>query len=426
MCPDDGRDRRALIVKGVTNMIDERTRRSRAWQLAVPAAALAFAAGQSSAQEPTARRARGPSRVNHRHGLANRHARCGDIESRDIGRRRGDQNSGVTNVTDYLKTVPALVGSTDKNDAAGSNTFIGGTGLTLLNLRNLGVDRTLVLVNGRRHVAGLPGSAAVDVDTIPFALLERVDIQTGGASALYGADGVSGVVNFILRRDYEGFDVRAQYGSSEEGDADTVLVSGVLGQNVDDGRGNVTVALEYSKEKRLRANQRDFAGGGNRSTFQENPADLDDDPAVPDEIPLRDVRFWDSGPAGAVDADLRLSSRISTATTRRGTSVTCRFRPGRADSAVLPAGRRRLAEGPVHRRPHAGRGSLHVQCALHLRDHAGGASLCRPEVLEDRGVHRVPAILRLLPVPRARLRVHAAEHRRRGGCRRRQLAAGVP
>ena len=117
---------------------------------------------------------------------------------------RRSQKSGVTDVTDYLKTLPALVASTDKNDAAGSNTFIGGTGLTLLNLRNLGEDRTLVLVNGRRHVAGLPGSAAVDVDTIPFALLERVDIQTGGASALYGADGVSGVVNFILRRDFEG------------------------------------------------------------------------------------------------------------------------------------------------------------------------------------------------------------------------------
>ena len=178
--------------------------------------------------------------------------------------------SGVTDVTDYLKTLPALVASTDKNDAAGSNTFIGGTGLTLLNLRNLGEDRTLVLVNGRRHVAGLPGSAAVDVDTIPFALLERVDIQTGGASALYGADGVSGVVNFILRRDYEGFDVRAQYGSSGEGDADTVLLSGVLGQNVDDGRGNVTVALEYSKEKRLRANDRDFAGGGGLASFLDN------------------------------------------------------------------------------------------------------------------------------------------------------------
>ena len=125
------------------------------------------------------------------------------------------KNSGVTDLTDYLKTTPALVSSTDKTDAAGS-TFIGGTGLTLLNLRNLGVDRTLVLVDGRRHVAGLPGSAAVDIDTIPFALIDRIDVQTGGASALYGADGVSGVVNFILKHDFEGVDVRAQYGSSSQ------------------------------------------------------------------------------------------------------------------------------------------------------------------------------------------------------------------
>ena len=344
------------------------------------------------------------------------------------------EKSGVTDVTDYLKTLPALVASTDKNDAAGSNTFIGGTGLTLLNLRNLGEDRTLVLVNGRRHVAGLPGSAAVDVDTIPFALLERVDIQTGGASALYGADGVSGVVNFILRRDYEGFDVRAQYGSSGEGDADTVLVSGVLGQNVDDGRGNVTVALEYSKEKRLRANAARLRGWWRPRHVSRNPAN-DAIPAttrsttiraVPDQVPIRDARFWDSGPR-ARSTSTSTSSRTSTATMTPWDFGDLPFsRRRRADSALLPAGRRRHADRSVHRRPDAGRGSLHLQRPLHLRDHVGGAGIRRPQVLEDQGVQRGPAVVRLLPVPGARLRVHAAEHRRRRGRRRRRLAAGVP
>src|SRR5688572_4109212 len=285
-------------------MIDERVRRSRWWSLAIPAAALAFASGHVSAQEPPGAAAQAP--LESIIVTGSRIVMPGVAVSNPVMSVGAEAivKSGVTDVTDYLKTLPALVGSTDKNDAAGSNTFIGGTGLTLLNLRNLGEDRTLVLVNGRRHVAGLPGSAAVDVDTIPFALLERVDIQTGGASALYGADGVSGVVNFILRRDYEGYDVRAQYGSSSEGDADTVLVSGVLGQNVDDGRGNVTVALEYSKEKRLRANDRDFAGGGGLASFLDNHGDaLDDDPNVPDQIPYRDAVFWDSGPAGAVDVN---------------------------------------------------------------------------------------------------------------------------
>jgi tetratricopeptide (TPR) repeat protein len=285
-------------------MMDKPLRRSHAHVLVMPAAALAFASGHVSAQNPPDSASQRPlesiivtgSRIVTPGVAVSNPVMTVDAEA--------IENSGVTDVTDYLKTLPALVASTDKNDAAGSNTFIGGTGLTLLDLRHLGEDRTLVLVNGRRHVAGLPGSAAVDVDTIPFALLERVDIQTGGASALYGADGVSGVVNFILRRDYEGFDVRAQYGASGEGDADTVLLSGVLGQNVDDGRGNVTVALEYSKEKRLRANDRDFAGGGGLASFLENHDDtLDDDPNVPDQIPYRDAVFWDSGPAGAVYTD---------------------------------------------------------------------------------------------------------------------------
>jgi outer membrane receptor protein involved in Fe transport len=237
------------------------------------------------------------------------------------------RTSGVTDLTDYLKTTPALVSSTDKTDAGGSNAFIGSTGLTLLNLRNLGVDRTLVLVDGRRHVAGLPGSAAVDIDTIPFALIERIDVQTGGASALYGADGVSGVVNFILKRDFEGVDVRAQYGSSSQGDADTVLVSAVLGENVDDGRGNVTVALEYSKEQRLRANERDYAGGGRGYTFHDNPT-TSASTIRTCRTKFRCATCVSGTPVlRAPSTPTSISSRISVATIIPGTSATCRSRP---------------------------------------------------------------------------------------------------
>ena len=76
----------------------------------------------------------------------------------------------------------------------------------------MGVDRTLVLVDGRRHVAGTAGSAAVDTNSIPVGLIDRVEVLTGGASAIYGADGVSGVVNFITKRNFNGLDMRAQYG----------------------------------------------------------------------------------------------------------------------------------------------------------------------------------------------------------------------
>lgn len=213
------------------------------------------------------------------------------------------ENSGTTNLVDYLKTQPALIGSLDSNEAAGSNTFVGGTGLALLDLRNLGYERTLVLVDGRRHVSGLPGSAAVDIDTIPTALIERIEVLTGGASAIYGADGVSGVVNFIMRRDFEGVDLQARAGRSAQGDADTRKLSAVLGRNFASGRANVTGALEFSSENRLRPTQRKFAGGGSRRLFANNPADPDDDPTIPDRIPLADLRFYDSSAGGAIDLD---------------------------------------------------------------------------------------------------------------------------
>ena len=212
--------------------------------------------------------------------------------------------SGATNVTDFLKDLPALTGSLDGNDAAGANAFIGGTGLTLLDLRNLGIDRTLILVDGRRHVASLPGSAAVDVDTIPIDLIERVEVQTGGASAIYGADGVSGVVNFILKKDFEGISIRARAGQSGESDAGNRRFSILAGKNFANGRANLTGSFEYNKDDRLNASERFFAGGGGRQIFVDNPAELDgDDPNVPDQIPLTDTRFFDSSLAGAVYID---------------------------------------------------------------------------------------------------------------------------
>ncbi len=213
--------------------------------------------------------------------------------------------SGATNVSDFLKELPALTGSLDGNDAAGSNAFVGGTGLSLLDLRNLGFDRTLVLVDGRRHVAALPGSAAVDVDTIPIDLIERVELQTGGASAIYGADGVSGVVNFIMKKDFEGIRFRSRVGQSSESDANNLRLSLVAGKNFLDGRANLTGSIEYNGDDRLRGIDRRFASGGSRTPFVRNPAELDvDDPNVPDRIPLGDIRFFDSSPEGAVDVDL--------------------------------------------------------------------------------------------------------------------------
>lgn len=213
------------------------------------------------------------------------------------------ERSGITNVTGFLTDFPALVGSNDSNDASGSNAGIGGVGLNLLNLRNLGDNRTLVLIDGRRHVAAVPGSAAIDTNTIPVELIQRVDIVTGGAGAIYGADAVSGAVNFILRRDYEGATLRAQSGLSETGDAEQYFVGFTAGTNFADNRGNVAVSLEYGREDRLQREQRARLRPENFFSFIENTDDSPDDPNVPDFRPFTDARFFDSSVIGAIDVD---------------------------------------------------------------------------------------------------------------------------
>jgi outer membrane receptor protein involved in Fe transport len=214
------------------------------------------------------------------------------------------QNSGVTNLTDFLTESPALTGSSGSNDGSGANAGIGGVGLNLLDLRNLGTQRTLVLIDGRRHVAAVPGSSSIDINTIPIDLIERVDIVTGGASAIYGADAVTGVVNFVTKRDFEGITVRGQAGISEQGDGASQFISATVGQNFADGRGNIALNFEYGHDDRLLLSNRREFGPGFRS-FYDNPAEIGgpDDPNVPDQILFADVNYLDSAPNSAIDVD---------------------------------------------------------------------------------------------------------------------------
>jgi iron complex outermembrane recepter protein len=211
--------------------------------------------------------------------------------------------SGKTDLADFLSQSPALVGSITGDLTAGSNPGFGEVGLNLLDLRHLGVDRTLVLVDGRRHVSGLAGSAAVDVDAIPTDLIEAVDVLTGGASAIYGADGVSGVVNFRLRKDFEGLAFRGQMGQSGHGDGDNRFAAITAGMNFSEGRGNVALAYEYSADERVNDQDRSFLRAPRAAELAQNQDDLDDDPNVPDNIPYNDIRYADSSFLGAVDID---------------------------------------------------------------------------------------------------------------------------
>ena len=171
--------------------------------------------------------------------------------------------SGEINLSEIVNDIPALVSSTSTE-----NSTSGGAAL---NLRGLGVERTLTLVNGRRHVAGFAGTSAVDVGSIPRALVQRVEVTTGGASAIYGADAVTGVVNFILKDDFDGFEANLQGGISTEGDAENGALDLTFGRNFADGRGNVTLSASIVEDTGLVNADRAFSRDNNIAFSVGNP-----------------------------------------------------------------------------------------------------------------------------------------------------------
>lgn len=127
----------------------------------------------------------------------------------------------------------------------GQNVNNGSDGVATINLRGLGPQRTLVMVNGKR-LTPFSVDGIVDTSTIPTALIERIDIITGGASAVYGSDAMAGVVNFIMKDDFEGIDFTSYWSQTEEGDGDRLTASITMGVNSADGRGNVVANLNWT------------------------------------------------------------------------------------------------------------------------------------------------------------------------------------
>lgn len=181
------------------------------------------------------------------------------------------QRSGTADVVDTLRDIPSLSTSTSAEGSI-DGVFSEAVGQSILNLRGLGSNRTLVLVNGRRHVSGVAGEQAVDINSIPSALIERVEVLTGGASSIYGADAVTGVVNFVLRDDYEGLQANIQSGISSEGDAWRINGDLTWGANFADGRGNITISGEYARNDELQMGDRGFSRGNREAANQDNPA----------------------------------------------------------------------------------------------------------------------------------------------------------
>lgn len=191
------------------------------------------------------------------------------------------QLSGELNLADVVNDIPALVSSlTAENSATGANA---------LNLRGLGEERTLTLVNGRRHVAGFRGTQAVDVGSIPRALVESVEVTTGGASAVYGADAVTGVVNFILKDDFEGFQLDARGGIAGEGDGQNFTIDAIYGENYAGGRGNLVFAFSFEDDSELTYGARDWSRDNGIATTEATNSAVTQDP-----------RFWLTSQEGSI------------------------------------------------------------------------------------------------------------------------------
>lgn len=165
------------------------------------------------------------------------------------------QSQGIVNTQDLLQKLPqvGIPGLSRTN----SNFLTSGNGVATINLRNLGDSRTLVLVNGRRFVPGVAGTSIVDVNNIPADFVDRIEVVTGGASAVYGSDAVAGVVNYVLKTDMQGIVARAQYGITSRGDNPNYTASITGGTKFGpDGRGSVILNGTYSKDLGLLSRKR--------------------------------------------------------------------------------------------------------------------------------------------------------------------------
>ncbi|OYW81434.1 MAG: TonB-dependent receptor, partial [Asticcacaulis sp. 32-58-5] len=163
--------------------------------------------------------------------------------------------TGTQNVETLLNSTPQFIGS--QNNGPTANTVPGGT--ATLNMRGFGAQRNLVLVNGRRFA--ISGTDQVtDINTIPAALIKRTEVVTGGSSAVYGSDAITGVVNFIMRDDFDGAEISVQRRWDEPTSTPTHTVDLTLGGNFADDKGNAVVSLNYLDRGSITRGERgDFA-----------------------------------------------------------------------------------------------------------------------------------------------------------------------
>jgi outer membrane receptor protein involved in Fe transport len=165
----------------------------------------------------------------------------------------------AANVSDTINELPQVALGLGTLTRTNSNFLTSGTGASTINLRSLGFQRTLVLVNGRRYVGGFAGIPAVDVNNIPTDFIDRIEVVTGGSSAVYGSDAVAGVVNFILKDRFDGVQLRAQGGETFRGDDSNYLASLTAGQSLFGDRLHLIGNFSWDKDEGLASRDRSIS-----------------------------------------------------------------------------------------------------------------------------------------------------------------------
>lgn len=216
--------------------------------------------------------------------------------------------TGAMNIGEALNELPALASTFS---LANSGNSIGTAGLSLLDLRGMGAARTLVLVNGKRHVSSSAGSASVDTNTIPTAWIESVEIITGGASAIYGADAVTGVVNFKLKKDIQGLETSLIAGKANDNPYANQKMTFSYGQDIANGDGNIAFAADYATQDSINALDRSLTrtqyfhvtNPANQESVRDAQGNIIHD-GVPDQMWVPNAGYFDT----SINGNFRLNN----------------------------------------------------------------------------------------------------------------------
>lgn len=200
--------------------------------------------------------------------------------------------TGALNMNDVLSTMPQFGKGFDATDG---NYSFGNSGINAPDLRDLGSTRTLNLVNGKRPIpiTNDGNIMLTDIGIIPSELVERVEVLTGGGSAVYGSDAVAGVVNFILKKDFTGTSLRTQVGGTQDGGASSRSVTLTHGFNFADERGNLSFSIDHFDQSPLF--YKDRPGSANTKRYIPNPENTGPNDGIPDQIIATDLTYASFG-----------------------------------------------------------------------------------------------------------------------------------